>query len=329
MVAVLEQPSLRSAPGTTLAELRSSVADVSRNHHDIAVQAGELEVDDETGLLAIRGGRELGLKPLALAQLGSKFGVPGVYLAKCPTDLRAANLNHWLRENRYRRLLLRCDGDSVRAVLSEKYAPVDHSRVLGWLGESFGENATLRFELTEEQLLVQFVGNVARNIGGSDDLTPGICIRNSEVGLACVELSGLIYRRICLNGLIMTGQQGNWRRRHIGDSSFGDQVREAIRNLQGAASNGVSRFAGLRGIHVPDMPGLFERVAQKFELTKPQHEAIKAAFTVEPGDSLYAGINAVTRAGNAESLDLDARRQLQEVGGRMLELAEAGSRWLN
>lgn len=199
MVAVLEKSSLRSAPGTTLAELRSVVADVSRNHHDFAVQAGELEVDEDTGLLAIRGVRELGLKPLALSQLGSKFGVPGAYLAKCPTELRAENLNHWLRESRYRRLLLRCDGDSVRAVLSEKYAPVDHSRVLNWLSESFGEFATLRFEFTEEQMLVQFVGNEGRTFGRGDDLTPGICIRNSEVGLACVELSGLIYRRVCLN----------------------------------------------------------------------------------------------------------------------------------
>ncbi|GIK51490.1 MAG: hypothetical protein BroJett014_04630 [Planctomycetota bacterium] len=329
MVAALEQPSLRHAPTATLAELRGVVADISRNHNDIPVQAGDIEVDEETGLVAITGKRELGLRPLALSQLGSKFGVPGAYLAKCPTELRAENLNHWLRENRYRRLLLRCDGDSVRAVLSEKYAPVDHSRVLGWLSEAFGEHATLRFELTEEQLLVQFVGSEGRSFGPSDDLTPGISLRNSEVGLSCVELSGLIYRRICLNGLILAGQQGNWRRRHIGDNSFGDQVREAINNLRGAATASVNRFAGLRGIHVPDMSGLFERVAQKFELTKVQHDAIKAAFNIEPGESLFAGINAVTRAGNAESLDLDSRRQLQEVGGRMLALAEAGSRWLN
>ncbi len=329
MVAVLEQPSLRSAPSTTLAELRSIVADVSRNHHDIAVQSGELEVEEDTGLLAIRGVRELGLKPLALSQLGSKFGVPGAYLAKCPTELRAENLNHWIRENGYRRLLLRCDGDSVRAVLSEKYAPVDHSRVLNWLSESFGEFSTLRFELSEEQMLVQFVGNEGRTFGRSDDLTPGISIRNSEVGLACVELSGLIYRRICLNGLILSGKQSNWRRRHIGDSRFGDQVREAIRNLQGAASDSMSRFAGLQGIKVDDMPGMFDRVVQKFELTKVQHEAINTAFNIEPGESLYAGVNAITRAGNAETLDLDSRRQLQEVGGRMLALAEAGSRWLN
>lgn len=329
MVATLEQPSLRHAPTATLAELRSMVADASRHHHDIPIQAGDLEVSEDTGLLEVRGGRELGLLPLALSQLGSKFGVPGAYLAKCPTELRAENLNFWLRENRHRRLLLRCDGDSVRAVLSEKYAPVDHSRVLGWLSESFGEQATLRFELTAEQLLVQFVGNQGRSFDPSDDLTPGVSLRNSEVGLACVELSGLIYRRICLNGLILAGQQGNWRRRHIGDSSFGDQVREAINNLRGAASASVSRFAGLRGIHVPDMPGLFDRVVQKFELTKVQHDAIKAAFNIEAGDSLYAGINAVTRAGNGDTLDLDSRRQLQEVGGRMLALAEAGSRWLN
>jgi hypothetical protein len=329
MVAAIEQSSLRHAPTATLAELRGLVADVSHHNFDITVQAQDLNVDEDTGLLEIHDGPTLGLQPLALSQLGSKFGVPGAYLAKCPTELRAENLNFWLHENRYRKLLLRCREDSVRAVLSEKYAPVDHSRVLTWLSESFGEFATLRFELNDEQMLVQFVGNEGRTFGRGDDLTPGISIRNSEVGLACVELSGLIYRRICLNGLILSGKHGNWRRRHIGDSSFGDQVCEAIRNLQGAASESMGRFGGLQGIKVDNMPGLIDRVVQKFELTKVQHEAIKTAFNIEPGESLYAGINAVTRAGNAGTLDLDSRRQLQEVGGRMLALAEAGSRWLN
>lgn len=329
MVAALEQSSLRHAPTTTLAELRGIVADASRHNFDMTVQAQDFEVSRHTGQLEIHSGPSLSMLPLALSQLGSKFGVPGSYLAKCPTELRAENINYWLRKESGRKLLLRCDGESVRAVLSDKYAPVDHSRVLNWLSESFGEFATLRYELNDEQLLVQFVANEGRTFGRGDDLTPGISIRNSEVGLACVELSGLIYRRICLNGLILSGKQGNWRRRHIGDSSFGDQVREAIRNLQGAASQSMGRFGGLQVVKVDDMPGLFNRVVQKFELTKAQHEAIKTAFDIEPGDTLYAGINAVTRAGNAEPLDLDSRRQLQEVGGRMLELAAAGSRWIN
>ncbi len=42
------------------------------------------------------------MQTLALNQFASKLGVPAQYLRKCPWDLRAENINHWLNENRTR-----------------------------------------------------------------------------------------------------------------------------------------------------------------------------------------------------------------------------------
>ena len=58
-------------------------------------------------------------------------------------------------------------------------------------------------------------------------------------------------------------------------------------------------------------------------------EAVKTAFTVEPGDTLWSVIHAVMRAGNDAALAVDSREKLQRIGGRILELAERGSRWID
>lgn len=321
--------NLRAAPTTTVAELQDVLADRARGYHDITVRAGQLRYDGDLGMLEVQGHREYGLRNLALNQLAAKLGIPGSYLQKSPWELRAENINHWINENRTRSFLLRCDGDEIRAVLSERYAAVDNVPLAEWLASSFGRDAQLRFELSDTVMHVQFVQGRGHDAGRNDWLHPGVGITNSEVGLARVQISGLLFRTICLNGMILRGGSEEWQRRHIGNVNLADQVRQAICRVQEAAATGVSRFSGLQGIRVPDMPGLFERISKHYELTKPEHEAIETAFKIEPGDSLYAGVNAVTRAGNSYELPLDSRLKLQEVGGRILTAAESGARWLN
>ncbi|MCA8936477.1 MAG: DUF932 domain-containing protein [Planctomycetes bacterium] len=321
--------NLRAAPTTTVAELQDTLADRARGHHDITVRAGQLRYDADIGAIEVQGHREYGLRTLALNQIAAKLGVPAQYLRKCPWDLRAENINHWLNENRTRSFMLRCDGDEVRAVLSDRYAPVDHLPLAGWLADSFGPDARLRYEVSEEVLHVQFVNGEGHNAGVNDWLHPGVGITNSEVGLARVQVRGLLFRTICLNGLILSGGEENWTRRHIGSVELAGDVQKAIRRVQDAAANGTNRFAGLQGIRVPDMTALFERITKHYELTQAEHETVLAAHQIEPGDTLYAGVNAVTRAGNAYDLPLDSRLKLQDIGGRILTAAEVGARWLN
>lgn len=329
MQTILQNRSLRTAPSATLGELIEHVNEVRRDHHDLVTRADQLYVDDSSGCLVARqaGYREFKLKPLALSQIAARLGVPGQYLAKCPSELVAENINHWLAEQPDRPFLIRCDGDHVRAVLSARYSPVDHDLLLRWVSEAVGRDTRVRYELTEQQLVLQIIDRQDRGTS-TDRLHSGVSIRNSEVGLSAVEVSGLVYRTICLNGLILSGQE-NYRRRHIGDTSLRDQVRRAIQQTTLNAQQGAARFEGTQGIRVPDMESLFERIGSRHSLTKRQGSAIREAFTIEPGETLYAAINAITRAGNSSTLDLEDRRQLQELGGNILAASVRGASWLN
>ncbi|MCZ7607565.1 MAG: DUF932 domain-containing protein [Planctomycetota bacterium] len=317
MQSTLEAKGLRRAPNSTLGDLMDVVASRRQSQHDFVARADQLYVDDKSGCLVARqaGYREFRLRTLATNQLANRLGVPGQYLLKCPSELVAENVNHWLSEQPDRQFLVRCNGDEVRAVLSSHYSPVDHELLLSWVGESVGRDAQVRYELSEEQLVLQLV-NRREHGTVHDRLHTGVNIRNSEVGLSCVEVSGLLFRTICLNGLILRGGEENWTRRHIGNVELADEVRNAISRVQDAAAAGTSRFAGLQSIRVPNMTALFERITRHYELTEAEHNTVLAAHSIEPGDTLYAGVNAVTRAGNAYDLPLDSRMKLQEIGGR-------------
>ena len=74
---------------------------------------------------------------------------------------------------------------------------------------------------------------------------------------------------------------------------------------------------------------VLERIGGRYKFDEPEVEASKAAWHIEPGESLWSVIQAVTRAANSPALSVDSREKLQMTGGRILELAGRGNRWLD
>ncbi|MCK6501192.1 MAG: DUF945 domain-containing protein, partial [Nitrospira sp.] len=219
MIQVLEQlPSLRDKPNGRLEELQDLLADQARENHDIRTSADNLIVDESSGALLLRSldFKPFKMRPLALSQLANRLSVPYGYIERCPAELAAENLNHWLRKEPDRKVMLRCRGDEVRAVLSARYYPIDNIDLIRWVSEVFGRDFPLRFEVTEESLDVQLLTEARHHVDRDDWLDSGLSIHNSEVGLRALEVRGMVYRQVCLNGLILYGKQQGYRRRHIG-----------------------------------------------------------------------------------------------------------------
>jgi len=74
---------------------------------DKVVQAEAFSVDDRTGNLLLCS------SPKASDCSPTNPPVPISYLTRCPPDLRAINLNHWLRKEGGRNFFLRFDGWSA------------------------------------------------------------------------------------------------------------------------------------------------------------------------------------------------------------------------
>ncbi len=70
------------------------------------------------------------------------------------------------------------------------------------------------------------------------------------------------------------------------------------------------------------------RIVTRYELAEDEGTAIHRAWQVEPGQTLFAVPNALTRAGNDNALPLESRHKLQTLGGRLTDLSATG-RWID
>lgn len=320
---------LSARPDARLGQLLGQLEALAVQQRDIAVNTRELAMAPEDSALVVGRAERFGLREHAFAQLATKLQIPAHYLRRCAPELRAENVNRWLREAD-RDVMLRFEGGEVRGVLSGAYRAINHQDILGWLESRLGENTPVRYELTEGYLDLQVVGPAEAGMPEArrDPLHRGLHLRNSEVGLARVNISALVYRTICLNGLVMGAGRWAYQRRHVGKAEIADQVREAFDHAIELSAQAVTAFAGTRGIQVKEPEKALDRIVTRYELAEDEGAAIHRAWQVEPGKTLFAVINALTRAGNDNALALESRHKLQTLGGRLTDLSATG-RWID
>lgn len=311
-------------PPQPLGALEQDLEQLDRRYHDTLVPSRELKVSDDGRLLV--GGEAHRLDDRALTQLAAKLQVPASYLRRCDPALRAVNLNRWLGQLNAE-VLVRFDGHQVRALLSSRYRPVSNADVIRSVLKAVPEDTPVRHEMTGALFVAQVLTPSSRN---GAPLSGGVNLANSETGHAVVSLTAMVWRLACLNSLLCGGAEMTLRRRHTHDATRTlEEVAEMAEIAWSRAAGFPGRFEATRTILMPrPIEAVFDKIAERFSLTQQQRRLIGEAYQVEPGPTLFDCINALTRAGNSERLPLEERTELQEVGGRILQLAEGGHRWL-
>ena len=113
---------------TTLSEVMARAENMSRNYTDANIITRNISFDS---LDTVRFGSEPHLlKPIAQQSIANRLGIPIQYLRKCPEDIQALNLNHWIKREKNDELFFRFDGDKVRAIFTPRYIPTDNLEVL-------------------------------------------------------------------------------------------------------------------------------------------------------------------------------------------------------
>lgn len=186
---------------TTLEKVSNRIDALSANCFDQNVDVPELSFDNlDTVNIA---GEPHTLRPIAQRSISNRLGIPYPYLKRCPEDIQALNLNHWITKERNEQLLFRFDGQDVRAVFTPKYTAVDNFEVMERLDSlGYGPDTEVQCHLDPEFMFLSIPdGNKAFDING-DRFKPGISISNSEVGLASLSIAAFVLRLICTNGMV-------------------------------------------------------------------------------------------------------------------------------
>ena len=319
----------------SISDLRTSLLEREKGFSDMTCQAHEIGMNPDTGRIRIRNGsiKEYGVQAAALSTLSNQIHVPAGYLSRCPSDLRARNINHWIKQLGEKELFIRFDGDEVRAILTPEYLPVGNLELIDRVAEKYGDQiAGVKYEITPARFVVQvLLKEMNREVQPNDLVQGGFSILNSEVGFSSVEIDGLIHRTVCTNGMILR-ERHRYRKVHRGKDreQFLKGLDEHLSQVIWSIPETFDALEKTIQIRWEQIDTVFDLLNKQYQLTKEEQESVKSAWEHEEGGSMYSVVQSYTRAANdSGKLALESRVKLQRIGGSIVENIRRTGRWLN
>ncbi len=302
---------------TTLGKVAERVDELSKNCTDHLVPVKDISFDS---LESIKISNELHpLKPIAQQSIANRLGIPIQYLRKCPPEVQAYNMNHWIKEEKNEQLFARFDGEEVRAIFTPRYQPIDNFEVLERLDSlGYPPDTPVQCHLDSEFMNLSILdGKQTFSLNG-DRITPGISVSNSEVGLACLSIAAFLLRLVCTNGLIAKTEV-HAAYKHVSLKVFKEfpQVLEKV-SLELAKKREQLRISTESMVDNPAVT--MENFNRQFQLNKTEREAVEWGWSREAGYTMFALVNAYTRASQFEGLSAESSYRLQRTGGMILEM---------
>lgn len=293
----------------------------------------------------------------AHAQLADYSSVPKSYYDRLNAEnpaLLASNVNHGFELAKVDAgatgRMLRTHGGNLRAMVSSRFKRLDNFDLFEAVAPAliqlgFEPEST---ELTDKRLYLKCISpRVQSEIKLNDVVQYGLVISNSDVGAGALRIEPMVYRLVCLNGMIANVAK---RHAHLGRNILADDVEELLtdetRQLTDKAfwhqvrdvitifakpehfEREVNRLrvAADVPIRMFDLPVIVERTAKAIGITTT--EATRKSII----DNLASGAhgagmnkwglaNAFTFAAQQETLDYDAATDLERAGSQVIELA--------
>ncbi len=304
---------------TTLEKVSARVDELSKNCTDHLVPVKDISFDS---LESVKISSEVHpMRPIAQQSIANRLGIPIQYLRKCPPEVQAYNMNHWIKEEKNEQLFVRFDGEEVRAVFTPRYQPIDNFEVLERL-DSLGylSETPVQCHLDAEFMNLSILnGKQSFTING-DKMTPGVSVANSEVGLSCLSIAAFFLRLICTNGLV-SKTEVSAAYKHVSLKVFKEfpQVLEKV-SLELTKKREQLRISTES---VVDNPALtMENFNRQFQLSKVERDAVEWGWSHEKGYTMFHLVNAYTRASQFEGLSAESSYRLQRTGGMILEMVK-------
>lgn len=343
--------------GLSLVELAQRIQSNASQKIDFVAPTSQLEVkvsrDEATQKPTVLLSSEQGdypIRPVAHDQIGGHLSIPSKYYDRMLTEapeLLASNVNTWFARQPKRRLV-RTLGGEARAFLSDAYTRIENEEiaatVLPILFNIPGVEV-VSAEITERRLYIQAVTPTQKAVKVGDEVRAGVVISNSEVGHGAVSIQRMVYRLVCLNGLVIP--DGKFRANHVGrraeegvlaQIAYADDTRKAddravllkVRDHVQAAvdetvfGETVDRMSALatgRELKAP-VKGI-EVLAQKAGLSEQEGGSILDAL-IRGGDlSAWGVVNAVTFQAHNTAITYDRAVEFEQLGGKLLNLPKS------
>lgn len=345
--------------GRSITEVAAEIERQKLVKHDYLAPSQSVTMTEDAQRLVVPGAGDFGINHYARRQLAEKLGIPVAYFdrlqAKHPA-LLAANVNT-LNQREPQRVMLRTLDNSVRAVLSDGYRPLDNydlaDAVLPEVSRSGAQIASC--EVTETKfylkLLMPWLDRelpVPENLKMGEGhnwfvrkITGAVTISNSEVGAGALSIAPGIFERQCTNLAVFSDQ--GFRKLHIGKKGGSDdevlkyltdetkRIEDAavwarVRDIVKATMDGrvmdeiVRQLVAARGDAIEDPTKVVEIFAKREGLNETEKGGLLKHLVGSGEMSRYGLSWAVTRLAQEASMDYDRCSELERLGGKVIEL---------
>lgn len=342
--------------GKTLSQLAAELDRQNQVKKDFLASTGSISMsvsDNDPDIdyanrpkLVIDGIGAFGIGDTTHQQIAQRISIPQKYYDRMRTDapaLLATNVNHWMHKNTERRMIRTMDG-TARAFLSDKYRALDNYDLAQAVLPVLQEAPEIRIEsaeITDRRMYIKAIfPRMEGEITKGDIVQSGLVISNSEIGHGSLRVEPLLYRLVCLNGLIANTSMKKY---HVGrhsndmdaayeiyqdetrkadDRAFWLKVQDIVRaSLSDAQFKKVIESAQrAAGMLIQDSPvEVVNRAAAHFNLTDGEAGGI-LTHLIQGGDlSAWGLANAFTRHSQDVS-DYERATDFERLGGQIIEL---------
>jgi hypothetical protein len=312
---------------TTLENVINEVHENSINHFDEVMPVHEMSFNNLEQMWI--SGKQIDVAPSAQRLLSNRLRVPYSYLSRCPEDLQAENLNFWIEHEAQQRdtFFCRFNGDTLRAVFTERYRPMDNMEILAQLiQQGFDPCSEVQYSIDNEMFLLKILEyaktfGINPGYGNLDEIVPGIAFANSEVGLLAFSIEAFFYRLVCTNGLISKTASTVSRFKHISNKGLENFPETLSSVIDGSVQNQIE-FKLSRESHVADPISSIESFSRRFGISQNEAEIVKQSFEQEPGNTMFHIINAFTAAAKTDGLTTAGVYKFEKTGGQILSLVK-------
>lgn len=335
----------------SISQLAAELERRANSKQDYVVPTNHLSMSSSGNLHFPTGDGLVGSKPLndiAHDQVAGRLDIPVKYYNRMRREspqLLADNVNHWFKKGEPESRMIRTLDGNVRAFLSDLYQRIENEEIAATVLPILLETEGVKIEscaVTETRMYIKAVfSRIQGEVSKGDIVQAGISISNSEVGHGMVKIEPLIYRLVCLNGMIIPDSR--FAARHVGgrieqsegvyemlsnealeadDRAITLKVRDVVRGSfdEVRFQNHLAQMRDAREDKIEGSPVEAIKVLSKKHSLSEFESGSVLRHLIEGSDiSRWGVLNAVTRtAQDVESYD--RATELEQLGGKILNL---------
>jgi hypothetical protein len=299
-------------------DVQQQVYKMSQNHHDQMISIKNIQFASLENMII--NGQVHPINPRAQSMITTKLKIPNNYLKRCSPSIQARNLNFWIdHQKEDREYFVRFDGEEIRGIFTDRYKVMDNVELLNQLEASGISSDTEVQSQLDSNFLTISIPNEDRtfDIAKGDLITPGINICNSEVGVSSLRINAYSIRLECANGMISKVQTHSSMFRHVSRKAI-EELPLVLNQIEDQSQLLQEQFRISINSKVDHLEETFNVFFKRYQLNKTEIEAVDWGFQQDPGDTMFAVINAFTKGSQYDSLSPESNFKLMEVGGNIL-----------